>query len=215
MTDVRLTPRGYEVEGTVYPRVSTILNIIAAPGLEAWRHKVGLEESRRIGREAAGLGTRVHGACEAISRGGGIVAHDDDLAEFIQVYEAWFHRNVAEVVAVEQFVWSAKYGYAGTLDLIADLKDGRRALVDLKTSQTVSETHRLQTAAYQLAALEAHEIGCDVRLIVQMPSRKPGELYVTEFDDDAGDQRAWRATLALYKWQRRHAGMWKKQGVKQ
>jgi len=215
MSNVKLTPRGYEVDGIVYPRVSTILNVIAAPGLEAWRHKVGLEESRRIGREATGLGTRVHGVCEEINRdaAGGPVALD--IAPFIHAYSAWFEKNVAEVVAVEQFVWSVKHGYAGTLDLIADLKDGRRALVDLKTSNSVGESYRLQTAAYQLAALEAHAIGCDVRLIVQMPSRRPGELYVTEFDDDAGDQRAWRAALALYKWQRRHVDMWKRQGVKQ
>lgn len=204
-----LTPAGYRIAGRVYPRVSTILGVIHKPGLEAWKHRIGLDAAKQVSSEAAGLGTRVHEACEHFARKGFHAADlAPDLAPFVKPYEDWMYANVRRVVAVERTVHHARYGYAGTADLIADMKDGRRLLVDLKTSNSLDMTYRLQTAAYALALVEMGE-PVEGRLIVQMPSRRPGTLRAVEYDDDARDIKTWLSVLRLYKWLRDHEHDWK------
>lgn len=198
----------------VYPRVSQVLDVINKPGLVRWRTKVGDAEANRISKEARTLGTAIHAVCEAVNRGQLVPMDKPALTPFLRVYQQWYRREVSECVAVEETVWSDRYGFAGTLDVVMRLKDGRLALVDLKSSNSVSETYRAQTAAYAAAYAERTGEMVDTRLVVQMPSREPGALYVTEFDDYPADWQAFRAALALYKWVEAHKDDWKAKGRK-
>ena len=60
---------------------------------------------------------------------------------------------------VESAVYSVTHGYAGTLDLIATLRDGKRWLLDLKTSKGVYGDMALQQAAYRFAEYLAIDDG--------------------------------------------------------
>lgn len=209
-TTPQLIRGAYHYRGHVLPRVTSVLNVIAKPGLEAWRHKVGLEESRRISREATALGTRVHEACERAARAlpHRYVDPDPKMDVFVQAYNDWLHDNVKQVLAVERFVWHDQHLYAGTADLVVLLNDGRRLLADLKTSNSLDGNYRLQTIAYADALAEMEE-PVDGRLVLRLPTRDPGALYVHEYDDDVRDLAAWRAALRLYRWNERHKDAWK------
>jgi hypothetical protein len=208
MTDTpRLIGGHYHLHGLVLPRVTTILNVLAKPELEAWKHRVGLDEAQRISEVATTLGTRVHAACEAIHRTG--AAFDDtgwdlEVQPFIRAYGAWLAASVRDVLAVEQFVWHPSHLYGGTLDLLALLNDGRRAVIDLKTSKRLDASYRLQLTAYAEALGAMGEPPPDVRMVIHLPSSRPGMLTMAEYDDDARDRKAWRATLRMYRWLERH-----------
>lgn len=197
----------YDVNGEKLPRVTTVLNVLAKPGLEKWKHRIGLTEANRISRESSELGTRVHAALERVNRGE-TFDPDDETAPYVAPYREWLEANVRDVLMIEQFLVNQRDGYAGTADLVARMKDHRVMLIDLKTSNSIDGTYRLQTAAY-LDAL--HDMDHDVhgRLIVNTPSRQPGVLKTVEFDDYDRDLRAWKACLRLFRWNERHKDAWR------
>ncbi len=70
-----------------------------------------------------------------------------------RAYRAWRAAHDVRVVSVEQKVYSDRYEYAGTADLVAYV-DGVLTVGDFKTSKAVYGEYRLQVAAYRQAVLE-------------------------------------------------------------
>jgi hypothetical protein len=204
----------YEVDGEKLVRVSRILDQLAKPNLQRWRERIGPAEANRVAREAAELGSRVHAACEAIalaaSTGVAPPCLDADLLPFAETYAEWLEREVQEVVAIEVTTYSKLHRYAGTADLVAILKgDEYPSLIDLKTSNSLPHIYRAQTAAYVLALREHLGLHCPRRLVVNLPSKKPGKLILREYEDLQRDTEAFLAMLMLYHWQTDRQGEWK------
>lgn len=103
-------------------------------------------------RDAAAVrGTRVHTLAEAYSKGERVEV-PDELAGFVEAAVAFLDDwRIAPVVS-EVSVASRRWQYAGTLDLIGDVPDGRRCLFDYKTSASgVWPETAMQLAAYRHA----------------------------------------------------------------
>lgn len=72
-------------------------------------------------------------------------------------YERWRQGARLEPLRIEQVVWSAEHGYAGTLDLYARLWSGDHALtvvLDWKTGKAIYPEAKLQASAYRQAMIE-------------------------------------------------------------
>jgi hypothetical protein len=102
-------------------------------------------------------GTEVHEYGERLVKGEAIKTIPDELRGHCEAYVHFLDRFHVEPILVEVVVVSYKYGYAGTLDLVADLATGpdgatERWLLDLKTNEKgiFGET-ALQLAAYRFA----------------------------------------------------------------
>lgn len=208
---------GYKIGDLIYPRVTAILNVLAKPGLEAWRQKVGPEEADRVMRASVAHGKAVHTGCEQVVLGGSISTilaecrqqlHGEAVAHAVAAFAGWYRSNVAGFLGAEKLCWSLRHRYAGVTDLLVELKTGERAVVDIKTSKSLSETYRLQLRAYQLALAEQGD-RYDTRLIVWLPSSHPGSVAVRRYTDDLADTRAWRSMLALHRWQQAVSNDWR------
>ena len=207
-TQPRITFDGnaYRLDGQPLPRVSDILAVINKPGLNAWRARVGNEEADRISQAAAGLGTRIHAACESLAREllvDGVGLRADAIAEelqpYLDVYERFLAEQVVEVLSVEQRVYHEAHRYAGTIDLLARLRDGRVCVLDIKTGKTVDgTTHPLQLAAYA-TALESMGQPVDGRYVLHLPANKPGTLVRYDFSDGEKYDPCWRAAVRLHR----------------
>jgi hypothetical protein len=138
----------YSIDDVGVPGVTTILQIIAKPELDAWINYVGLKKSQEIKQEAANRGTLIHEAVEPILAGKKAKSVDPDTDKIVKNFAKWSKDNVEKWLCFEQAVYNKKELYAGTLDAIAKLKDGRIMLVDLKTSKKIREEYYLQLAAY-------------------------------------------------------------------
>lgn len=111
-----------------------------------------LKDARYADRDAAGKrGTEVHKLAERLSRGEevdvpeAVRGHVEACVRFLDDWDV-------QPLLVEAVVVSYRYRYAGTLDLIADLADGRRLLLDYKTARSgVFPDNALQLAAYRYA----------------------------------------------------------------
>lgn len=97
---------------------------------------------------AADRGTEVHGLAERLVKGelvdvpAELEGHVNNYVEFLNTWEP-------RPVLVEGTVASRQWGYAGQLDLVGDLPNGERALLDLKTSKGVYGNMGLQLGAYR------------------------------------------------------------------
>lgn len=96
---------------------------------------------------AARRGTEVHTLAERIIHGEEVEV-PDELAGHVDSYMRFLDQWDPQPVLVEATVYSRPYGFAGTLDMVADMADGRRLLVDLKTTRSGV----FGEVAYQLAA---------------------------------------------------------------
>ncbi len=201
---------GYQLDGQKLPRVSTILQTLAKPGLEQWRQRVGVEEAKRISAEATTLGSAIHAATEAWDRDAKRPT-DATLRPYVDAYRTWRAQYVAEVVSIERVVWSPTLKYAGTLDRLYRMRDNRLLLGDIKSGKTVDGLYRAQLSAYALALEECAGIHVDGRAVVHLPSNQPGVCRFVEYDDDAGDLLTWRCLCRLYHWWQAHQHDWREQ----
>ena len=160
--------------------VTTILNIINKPFLSRWRGDLGNEAADRKMNYAAWRGSRIHDAIhrglirdkqgnrQPIPMGGfeGQGAYKQD--EWIQLvrFQEFMQTLQPDILQTEEIVYALDMGYAGTCDLICELKKGeykfgKRGKVeipedgiyigDIKTGNQVDKDYHFQTAAYAAA----------------------------------------------------------------
>lgn len=107
---------------------------------------------------AAAQGTRVHALAEKLAAGDE-VAVPDQLAGYVEACVKFLDDFDVQPVLTEASVFSRKWGYAGTLDMIADL-NGKRWLLDWKTNKSgpFGDT-AFQLAAYRYAEFYLGDTG--------------------------------------------------------
>lgn len=121
----------------------------------------------------------------------------------------FFDERHIRILQSEAPRWSARYGYIGTGDLIAEV-DGVLSVLDYKTSKRLYETVFLQLAAYQAAYEEEHpEQKIQKRIAVNVC--KTGLLEVKERDNltFTEDFNTFRALLYVYRWHQNNTPDWK------
>lgn len=101
--------------------------------------------------KAADMGTKIHEAAEAYKLGKPAPPWPDDIAPTMKQYERWLLAFAPTFDQVEQTVYNRSQRYAGTLDAIVTLSDGKRLLIDYKTGKAVYPEVGLQLAAYRFA----------------------------------------------------------------
>lgn len=136
----------YTLDGRKLPSVTQILKRLSR---EAYRFV-----DRKVMDKAAALGTAVHKLIELDIEG---TLDEDALAPELHLYLTSWRTFLAtsgfRPLLSESLVYSTRYGYAGTLDLLGELHDFI-ALIDAKRCASVPVTAGPQTAGYELAARE-------------------------------------------------------------
>lgn len=135
-------------------------NSAAAYAVDHWDELQGMTPSARMARikgspwaerDAAALrGTQIHAIAEQLA-GGGEVAYPESHAGHVEAAVRFLDDWQVAPVLQEFSVAHLRYRYAGTGDLIADLADGNRWLLDYKTSKGVYGEVGFQLAAYRYA----------------------------------------------------------------
>lgn len=176
---VRRIARGrghvYELDGRRTPGVTTIIDSLAKPALVGWAAKtvanaaidrwdelVALKPSERFEtlRTAAWedrntmavRGQDVHEALRILQTDPAGVEVRDELQPFLDAYDRFDREWQPRELLVEGVVGNRTFRYAGTCDLVADLADGARWLLDWKTGGSgIYPEVALQLAGYRHA----------------------------------------------------------------
>jgi hypothetical protein len=175
---VRIINRGkghsYEIDGAKTDGTTTIINDgYPKPGLigwaanitrkcvmDRWDELVLLRPSERDDilyrarfdhrDEAAERGKRAHDLVYRFARGDEVDV-SDELRGYLDAWQAFDADWDPRFLLLETPVFSFEFNYAGTLDAVAELVDGRRWLLDWKTGKDVYNDVALQLAAYRYA----------------------------------------------------------------
>jgi len=145
-----------------YPSPSTILDIIANPGIDAFRARVGNEAADMHMVMTQERGTRVHTACEIYAGTGDFDLAQKDLQndeiEYLIGFANWVEKYRVKFLYLEQFLTNETLKYRGRTDWIAELihPDSGEVTVwdgDTKTGMTRPK-HGLQLKFYREALVD-------------------------------------------------------------
>ena len=169
------TANGIPVDGT-----TSILGIKAKPALMYWavnqaceyleknlevgksvdeiEKKTLIEGAKKAHREfknkSADYGTMLHNIIERhVKKLPYEEPNNEKLRDGLALFKNWMEENKVEVLGSERKVFSKKYSFAGTVDLILKI-NGKVTVADFKTSSGIYDTYWMQNAAYRLCLLE-------------------------------------------------------------
>ena len=181
MDIIKKDERFYIHDGAAYPRVTWILS--CAPmgeGLKRWLGDAeSFEETERIKMRAALRGTHVHNGCQRLIEGEELIFEDFTIEEWgmLESFIAWVEDYKPHFIFTEKTVYSEQYGYAGTLDCVAQI-NGEEYIIDFKTSQNVYPlTMFSQCAAYINAAHEMCIMSGDTKIAILQLGSKHKKRY--------------------------------------
>lgn len=167
--------------GVFYPSVTTILGYFPKGAFfETWLKDSG-HNADFIMRRAGDEGNQVHSAVERILKGDEIKWIDSDghvnynthvWKMILSFYDFWSTYKPTLLMS-EQFMFSDEYKYSGTLDLLVELQ-GKKWLIDVKTSTAIHTSHYLQMSAYVKAYEEVYKQKIDNTGILWLKSSKRG-----------------------------------------
>jgi len=161
------------------PSVTNVLNVLAKPGLDAWKIEQGIMAALTLPRrqdepldafahrvvadmgeqveKAADFGSAIHAACEVYALNKQL-PDNIRLLPFMESWFQWFDANVERIACVEKVFVNHERGYAGRVDMVALLKGIGWAVVDFKTQKVKRSARReakpvfYETWPLQLAA---------------------------------------------------------------
>jgi genome maintenance exonuclease 1 len=172
--------RFYDVNGDLFPSVTTVLSSLSKDGINEWRARVGEEKAERIKNSAAARGTKLHLMCEDYVDNKedfmkGRMPTTVDLFKQIQPY---LDENLESVYAIEASLYSKKLRAAGKCDLICRMH-GVNCIVDYKTSTSLKkeewiESYFLQETAYAMMVEELYQI--PIYYIITLIATEEGSL---------------------------------------
>lgn len=148
------TIRLYEnAEGILFPSVTHALGDMKKDTLDSWRQKVGIEEAKKISKQAADRGTRVHKLAEDFlnNKPDWNKGAFPDALDLFKPIKANLIFNVKEVYAQEFPLYSLDLSVAGRCDLYCNY-DGYDSVVDFKTSSGTKKKEWITNYFYQATA---------------------------------------------------------------
>lgn len=163
---------------------------------DAWIARVlhAADEESQKGRDT---GTRRHDLIHGFHNGGlSYLAADDE--KFLWPYIDWFTKYVTRVERCESIVTNTALGYAGTMDALVTLMDGRKAVIDIKNRKraAVYDSDAMQLEAY--CHCVPSEDGLPAPISVVLGTEKP-EIKVQDWSLSRGT--AWdNFVLCLQLW---------------
>src|ERR1700756_5125870 len=122
--------------------------------------RLGKEKaSQKALQKASEIGSQAHALIEwnlraTLMQDAGPSPRIVDAAQWaFMAFEDWKKSVNLKPIWIEQTVWSKQHGYAGTMDLLAEV-DGKLTVVDWKTGKAIYPEAYLQNAAYRHALRE-------------------------------------------------------------
>ena len=152
----------FSEDGTAVPSVTTLLEAYPkGAAFYEWLKKNG-EDSDTIRDEAGRKGSLVHGLTESYDNGEEVSLLNEEgyvvykMVEWVmfECYVEFWSRFPFEIIHTELSLVSKSLGFAGTLDRIIEM-NGKRVLLDIKTSGSIWPSFWLQLAAYKQLFQEA------------------------------------------------------------
>lgn len=177
-------------DGVRYPSMTTVLQLLSADGIAAWKARVGEEEAQKVLTRASRRGTLIHKLCEDYVNNETIDTKSimpSDLENF-NVLKAEMDQKMGKVYGQEVALYSDHLQMAGRVDCIAEW-DGKLSIIDYKTSRKVKKrknirNYFMQAAGYAVMFEERFGIPIQQLVILMAVDHEPNAHVFIENRDD-------------------------------
>jgi len=154
------------------------------------------------------FGSRVHAGIEAR-----LERTDIDISGWtpeekiaLETFEKFYAEVGFDPISVETSVFSSKYGFAGRLDLVAEVSEDQAEkirpyltrssddieagllITDFKTGNMYPKSQSVQLAAYRQAYNETYQRNCSGGLIIQIAREEPDQIKCHYFSSESLDE---------------------------
>ena len=187
----------YRLDGVVVPGVTSILRDgLLGPDFRGARPG----DVERAGER----GRAVHVGCALLAEGAEIDWSDldDEVAGYLRGFLLFLAEKKPRVLAVERFVYSTRWRFAGQLDLECFL-DGERTIVDLKSAASLDPSTAPQCAGYRLARNEMTPME-PARRIAGLRLAPNDYRLVDLYEEQPNAEQAFLAALVVANWRKAH-----------
>lgn len=210
----------------LYPSVTSILGVLAKPGLETWKlNQVALATLRTPKAEeegneywcnrvrnaafeqveqAADLGTMIHGALEAAMAGDD---YDPAMTVYVEPVLAWKRDTGIHICEREIRLVNTEHGFAGTADVMFRYGENGIGILDYKTRKTepgkpvgAYEDQAMQLAAYAATYWGEENVGRVLAANVFISTTEPGRVEVVKHASLERDWQAFRIIAAIWRY---------------
>ena len=209
-----LTARYYHLKNhDIYlPSITSILDKFPfSHVLKEYLMKNGYDASRLM-MEAAVRGSKIHNAVEDLCKGEKVIKNaslyhneltekDELLTEdewrSVNWFNEWFQAMpITKILGVEKIVYSIKYGYAGTIDLLLQIGD-QVWVIDLKTGKGVWDSYWCQVVGYEKALrMKVNKVGIlHLNEKADTKNKKHYKLYDLDRQRKMNREKAWELFL--------------------
>jgi len=158
------------------------------------------------------LGTKVHELCEKVNKTGKRIHLNKipkDLRGYMKGYYKFLNKAGFKILLAERRLFSRRYMFGGTADIIGIDCNGEYCIADIKTVTTMSPTVGLQLAGYMLAWNEwPKNTKLTTRWGIQLLPE--GDYKLIQYTDPH-DERVFLCKKVSYDWDKRN-GMLNKGG---
>jgi hypothetical protein len=132
----------------------------------------------------------------------------DNAVAAVEVFSKWAVANIKRFIASEAHCYSEKLWTGGITDCVAELNDGKLAIIDFKSSKEAYDSHFIQCSGYAIEAEENGLFDADGNEIMKL--EKPIDVFivfpfgadkvepVTKYDTE-GYKRCFGSCVQLYK----------------
>lgn len=151
----------------------------------------------------ADRGTQIHNDTAAIDRGLLTLSmfEGSEHYNYLRAWDEYVSDNIAELIWIEQKFLDPIFGYAGTVDRVAQLRSGEFVVLDLKSGKP-EKWHELQQGAYAFAAKQ-EGIPVEACYTIQI---KPTGKYKAIKHDAARAIFAWQSLMNWHNYRRSMKG---------
>lgn len=190
-------------DGTIVPGVTTVTGIGLGWNKQVlikWANNMGLKgvDSNKYKDDKAIIGTLAHRMVTDSLQG--IETDTDDYSKN-QIADAensalsffeWVKGKELRPILIEKDLVSEEYRFGGKPDIYAEI-DGKKELIDLKTSKSIYDEMMVQVAAYKNLLIE-NKHSVDVVRILNIP-RTEDEAFLEKRLSDRQQVIAWKIFL--------------------
>ena len=160
-------------DGMIVPGATTITRLLAKPALVKWSNNLGLKgiDVNKFVDDLAEIGTLAHLMCvDHLKKEKRDYLEDYNKSQIKQAKHAfgkflkWEKEHNPVLIEAEYSHVSEVHRFGGTIDLYC-IVDGKKTLIDIKTSKGIFPEHFTQISAYKTLLEENHNEVDDVRIL--------------------------------------------------
>jgi len=201
-----------------YPSVTSYLKVWPKPALDRWKIEQAIlaaitlprlkdepddqfakrvaEDMNQEAKSAAAIGTDLHAIMSARLIDGTWPVEMEAMRPWMEAYEPWIQSEIVKVHASEVVLCNHDWGYAGTVDLIADTRLWGHAVLDFKnqnvrpTGPAFYDEWLMQLFAYAMAWNKTSGKDPDNIVSLVLNRNEPTAPYVHVWPDSEWEE-AW------------------------